>query len=108
MASNMSPRFNPALYWGVVEDCLVDIHGLGRAEARKRIADFKAWMASLPPDIDGDIIYHDEQFRVACDLAGRVLSQDDYQRQYDQIVDRHYPGWLLVRERYMASAGRPS
>lgn len=104
MASSLSPRFDPAPYWSVVEDCLVDIHGLGRPEARQRIADLQAWMSSLPPDIDGDIIYHDEQFRVACGLAGRELSQDEYQRQYDEIIDRHYPGWLLVRERYLAQA----
>ena len=108
MASSMNPTFNPALYWGVVEDCLVEIHGMKRPEARQRIAELQSWMVSLPPGIDGDIIYHDEQFNVACDLAGRDLSQDDYQQQYDEIVDRHYPGWLLVRERYLAAAGRPT
>jgi hypothetical protein len=101
MASNLSPRFDPAPYWGVVEDCLVDIHGLSCPEARKRIADLQVWMASLPHD-DGNIVYHDEQFRVACELAGRELSQDDYQQNYDEIIDRHYPGWLQVRESYLA------
>ena len=27
MASSLSSSFDPAPYWGVVEECLVDIHG---------------------------------------------------------------------------------
>jgi hypothetical protein len=92
----------------MVVDCLVEFHDMRRTEAKQLVSEFKANLQALPPEIDRDIVYHDEPFNVACDLAGNDLPSGRYDEQYDVIRDRHYPGWLLVRERYMASAGRPS
>ncbi len=96
----MRLKFDTRPYWSVVEDCLVELHGVDRSEARKRIKALLAWIASPPDGVDGEIVYHDEQFDVACDLAGNELRYELYQDQYDQIVERYYPSWrtgMVVR-----------
>lgn len=95
----MTVVFDPARYWNVVEDCLIEFHGLSRSEAKSRISDLHDWLSSLPPNADRDMIYHVEQFDLACDLVHRDLSLDELREQYYQIVDRHYPG---RRSGYMA------
>ena len=93
MARSLTTKYDPSPYWRVVEVSLIEIHGLPRGWAKTLVSEFRARLTALPPGIDGDIIYHDEEFNVACRLAGRNLSEDEFQLEYDEIIDRHYPGW---------------
>jgi hypothetical protein len=90
MASHISAAFDPQLYWGTIEDCLVEIHGMKRREAQQRLSAFRLELEVLPPGVNPDFIYHAEQFDVACDLAGRQLDQAPHQDAYDRIVLRYY------------------
>jgi hypothetical protein len=91
MARTVIPRFDRRPYWRVVEDCLVELFGTSRSEARRDVAELKARFKTLPPDVDRDIIYHDEPVNVASKWVGQNPPYEDYGEQYDRILDRHYP-----------------
>lgn len=76
-------------FWRVVEDCLVIIHQLAPADARMRTNDLRVRVENPPRGIFGDLIYHDEPFDVACDLAGKKLDLANYRSIYDQILSQH-------------------
>src|SRR5579863_7224701 len=83
--SSVTPTL-AALYWTVVEECLVEFHNFSREDAVARVKDFWkrlfAAMASLPAhngDCEDqnkyiDIIYHAEPWLAACDLAQHQIS----------------------------------
>jgi hypothetical protein len=75
----------------VVEDCLVEFHGMSRSEARRDVAELKARLKALPPGIDRDSIYHDEPVNVASKWVDEQPPYKDYGEQYDRILERHYP-----------------
>jgi hypothetical protein len=97
----VTPKFDPRPYWRVVEDCLVELHGLSRTEARRSVSELRARLKALPPGIDRDIIYHEEPVHVAADLVGRNLPHETYRQPYDQILERHYPS---LRTGYVAQS----
>ncbi len=76
-------------FWEVVEDCLVEIHGLSKPDAHKRSMDLRTRIESPPTGMSSDIFYHDEPFDVACDIVGRQLDLSQYRPQYDPILNRH-------------------
>jgi hypothetical protein len=72
-SSNPHPVLDPHAkdaFWSVVEDCLKRFHDHGEARAHQSALDLRRQVESPPPGIDGELIYHDEPFYVACDLAG--------------------------------------
>jgi hypothetical protein len=99
-------EFDPSLYWSTVEDCLVELHGLKKPEARRRIADLKGKLDELPDGANPDIIYHAEQFDVACDLADQQLDYQQYRDAYERITSKHYPDFALYLERARSASGR--
>lgn len=76
-------------FWSVVEDCLVEIHKLSRMDAQTRVNDLRCQVDSPPAGLSSDVIYHEEPFDVACDLAGKRLSLTPHRGQYDGILQRH-------------------
>jgi hypothetical protein len=91
MARSLTVKYDPSPYWRVVEDSLVEIHALSRGEARNLVAELQDRLNALPPDIDQDIIYHDEPINVAADLVDRDLPEAIYRERYDRILRRHAP-----------------
>jgi len=91
MARSLTIKYDPSPYWRIVEDSLVEIHGLSRGEARKLIAELLERLDALPPDVDQDVIYHDEPINVAADLVDRNLPEEVYRERYDRIRRRHAP-----------------
>jgi hypothetical protein len=77
-------------FWDVVEECLIEIHGLSKPDAQTRSMDLRTRIESPPSGMSSDIFYHAEPFDVACDLAGRPLDLSQYRPQYDPIVGRHH------------------
>lgn len=76
-------------FWGVVEDCLVEIHKLARVDAQARVSNLRSKVDQPPVGLSGEVIYHDEPFDVACDLANSRLSLPPHRYQYDGILQRH-------------------
>jgi hypothetical protein len=76
-------------FWGAVEDCLVEFHGLSRHDAKKKSKDLRKRIESPPKGISSNILYHDEPFDVACDIAGTPLNLSQYRQQYEGILSNH-------------------
>jgi hypothetical protein len=76
-------------FWDVVEECLIEIHGLPRPDAHQRSMDLRSRIESPPSGMSSDIFYHAEPFDVACDIVGKPLDLAEYRRQYNPILSHH-------------------
>ena len=80
-------------FWSVVEECLQEFHHLSPLDAVQKTRELRRKLKSPPPGLPavlaGEIIYHDEPFDVACDLAGQQLDLAQFRSQYDAILSRH-------------------
>ncbi len=86
--STVDPRVKDA-FWGVVRDCLVQIHKVPPADADQKTTDLRNRIERPPPGINPDMVYHDEPFDVACDIAGNKLDLATHRGQYDPILRAH-------------------
>ncbi len=78
--------FEKDSFWYAVELCLKEFHAYPRDKVPRRIYDFRSTLEKLTPE--GLIVYHDEPFYLACDLAGEKLPLDESTSQaYDQILN---------------------
>jgi hypothetical protein len=77
------------MFWKVVEECLITIHGLTKPEAYRRSLDLRTRIEAAPAGMSSDIFYHAEPFDVACDIAGNQLDVSQYRQQYEPILHRH-------------------
>ena len=76
-------------FWDVVEDCLIEFHGLSRVDAHKGSMNLRGRIESPPSGMSSGIFYHAEPFDVACDIVGKSLDLAEYRRKYDPILTRH-------------------
>jgi hypothetical protein len=76
-------------FWRVVADCLVEFHAFDPATAQSESNALRQRIEQSPLGICGDVIYHDEPFDVASDIAGKKLDLSQYRSQYDLILQRH-------------------
>lgn len=81
-------------FWEVVEECLVEIHGLPKQKARHSCEQTRKAIdpATIRDQIQNsipDILYHREPFDVSCDIAQRHLDIRRYRGQYNHILDSH-------------------
>lgn len=83
-------------FWAIVTDCLQAFHNFGRDEAVLRVAGYRESIESppleqLPPaGYDADLIFHEEPFYLASDLAGAELELAEYRNEYERIVAARY------------------
>lgn len=92
-------KFAKDVYWLVVRDCLVDLFDVPAADAQNLSSGRRSFFENLPKGSRHDIIYHEEPFRVAEELAlstglarkSPPPSLDDPQtkRAYDALFARH-------------------
>jgi hypothetical protein len=78
-------------FWCVVEECLTRFHGWTPDRARKRLTELRAAIDAQPDEMAREIVYHDEPFYVAADLAGSRMEIDEVASEYDTLLDRR--GW---------------
>jgi hypothetical protein len=76
-------------FWHVVEECLIEIHGLSQPDAHGRSMALRARIESPPSGMSSDIFYHAEPFDVACDIVGSQLDLAQYRPQYEPILSRN-------------------
>ncbi|MFN8633259.1 MAG: hypothetical protein U0893_05330 [Chloroflexota bacterium] len=101
----MNRQFDPVPYWHVVEDCLVEIHGMRPDEAKRVLVELHDRLAQLADrGVDTDLTFHEEEFNLACDLAGVHVPFEPYREHYFRIVSRHYPGW----DARLAASSKPA
>lgn len=88
-----SPGLDPQAkdaFWNVVQDCLVEIHGLSLFEAIQKSRDLRTQIETTATRMSSEMIYHAEPFEVACDLAGKHLNLTSLHAQYEVILSRHH------------------
>jgi hypothetical protein len=77
-------------YWAIVKECLIRFYDLDQREADARVAALQRDMEDAPADIDTDVVYTNEAFHLAGELAERELSIRPYWDEYLAIMDRIY------------------
>ncbi len=103
------PHFKE-VFWDIVVECLVRFHRLDALSARREADSLRGRIESPPPGISGELIYHDEPFYVACDIAGdpdsgsKNKKMTEYRSIYEAIVRQVWsecdPAWS-ARPKYL-------
>lgn len=75
-------------FWRIVVDCLESFHGRDRAGALELVRQFRALLREAPPDIDTELIFHEEPFALAARLAGstKLVPSQRQAAQYREIL----------------------
>lgn len=72
----MIPQIEVDAFWAATVECLVRFHGYTESRARDGVAAFRDRVSRAPISRPEEMVYHDEPFNVACDIAGCELDQD--------------------------------
>ena len=87
----MIPQIEVDAFWAATVECLVRYHGYTHEDARGGIAQFRERISRARISDPEKMVYHDEPFNVACDIAGRELDRfgiiDEYERLLDDTWD---------------------
>ena len=75
--------------WKIVQECLIELHGLTQFDALQRSHDLRTQIEAPPPGLSSELFYHAEPFQVACDLAGTQLDLAQHRARYNTILSRH-------------------
>lgn len=75
-------------FWRIVVDCLESFHGRDRAAALDLVRQFRTLLREAPPDIDTELIFHEEPFALAARLAGstELVPSPRQATQYREIL----------------------
>jgi hypothetical protein len=80
-------------FWQTVKDCLVEFHQMPRAAADDRVRDLlrklSAAAETAEPSTCRDMIYHEEPWYIACNLAGASMPLEPFWMHYREIVARN-------------------
>jgi hypothetical protein len=96
-ASSPPPGVLPELraaYWALVRECMVRFHGLTERQAARRVAAFIRHLEQAPPEMNMDIVFNNEAFDLASDLAERELDRRLFWDEYMEMMDRIYEAFL--------------
>lgn len=74
-------------FWNVVVDCLVMFH---RRERKRASNETRAYRVRLEGRVDKStfgLIYHEEPFVIACEIAAEPLDISKYAQKYEIILN---------------------
>jgi hypothetical protein len=78
-------------FWEAVRLCLVSFHRFDTGTAEKTIETYKSRLADSKHPGAAEIVYHEDPFNLACELAGKQLDVDSYAQAYDKILEEVAP-----------------
>lgn len=89
----MIPRDEVEAFWEVTRDCLVRFHGISSEVAAREVAALRGDLARTWTPGAVPMIYHDEPFNVACDIARQQLDRFEpaVAEEYYAMLDRPFP-----------------
>lgn len=91
-----------AEFWGAVQDCLVQFHNFSRAKAAEKVTDVWRRLGDLasaarkkssgsPQRSFDEMIYHEEPWYIACNLAEKEMILDKkYRHAYLKILQQNH------------------
>jgi hypothetical protein len=74
-------------YWRVVIECLVRFHQCPRAKAQSAVANYKVCLGSRLKKSELDLIYHEEPFAIANEIADECLDISQKRAAYEAILE---------------------
>jgi hypothetical protein len=81
-------------YWAVVEDCLVQFHGFKRSDAAAKVTSLQKRLAQISTEIMlsdfDDMIYHEEPWYIACNLADKDMPLKPHRTEYEAILKQNH------------------
>jgi hypothetical protein len=82
---------SPRNFWRIVVDCLQSFHGCDRTAALDLVRQFRTLLREAPPEIDTELIFHEEPFALAARLAGstELVPSPRQATQYREILRKH-------------------
>ena len=77
-------------FWRIVVDCLQSFQGRDRADALELVRQFRTLLREAPPEIDTELIFHEEPFALAARLAGStdLVPSQRQAMQYREILQK--------------------
>lgn len=78
-------------FWRAVGRCLVEFHDFGERDARRKTKEFRQTLEQDTGPTNGDLIFHEEPFYVACSLVRTELELKPYRERYEAILKKC--GW---------------
>lgn len=94
-ASMVEPQVAES-FWAVVKECLIQFHGFSHVAAVARVADVRSRLDQLASSSSEEIkrgertfdgmIYHEEPWYIACNLAGKEIPLTPNRAAYEQII----------------------
>jgi hypothetical protein len=80
-------------FWHAVADCLVEFHQVPRVTADELVKDLLRRLSAATETVElsrfRDMIYHEEPWYIACNLAGESLPLERFWQPYRTIVVRN-------------------
>jgi hypothetical protein len=78
-------------FWKAVADCLVTFHSLPTQQASEQCGSLRQQIESDPKlsSDECELIYHDDPFWLACQMAGKMLDVTKHEKTYDRILADH-------------------
>jgi hypothetical protein len=75
-------------FWRIVVDCLESFQGCDRDAALELVRQFRTLLREAPPDIDTELIFHEEPFALASRLAGstKLVPSTGQATRYAEIL----------------------
>jgi hypothetical protein len=75
-------------FWRIVVDCIESFYGRDPAAALELVRQFRTLLREAPPDIDTELIFHEEPFALAARLAGstELVPSQRQATQYREIL----------------------
>lgn len=81
-------RSGTSYFWRIVVDCIESFRGRDRDAALELVRQFRTLLREAPPDIDTELIFHEEPFALAARLAGNteLVPSPQQATQYAEIL----------------------
>lgn len=78
----MKKKDDTQKFWNVVVDCLVKFHNWKTEQSKTEVHKYQEQLKS------NILIYHEEPFSIACEIADKKLDIATYTSRYEQILKR--------------------
>ena len=76
-------------FWKVVANCLVDFHNFKDKQAKKAVMNYRKNLKNSLTKSSFELVYHEEPFALANDIAGVQLDIAKYRKIYLSILNHH-------------------
>ncbi len=73
-------------YWGIVAECLTEFHHIPRPDATFKVEAFRDSLQTARGRARIDMVFHENPFVIANDLAGGHLDYEDYRAQFEELM----------------------